>query len=101
MKPRHTSKRAADVTTSEVKPERVPPLPVGRMTLCLRVSDLDKSEKKELWSHLLLHHPEQAASLKVILAEPSVRELIAVFNASVLLDEKYVPASLRAFLVVA
>lgn len=61
----------------------------------LDVGDLNLEEKKVLWDHLKNSHPEYASELKSLLSSQPFLSLIANFAAAPVVEEVYVPKSLR------
>lgn len=68
---------------------------VGSYTPKLSISALLPDQKRTLWEHLKKSHPDKAREISLVMCDPLIIELMCDFGGELLLEEKYVPDSLR------
>ena len=68
---------------------------IAAYTPRISVTRLLPDQKQQLWQHLKTTHPEKAASFASLMKDPQFLELVAHFDAELLLDEEFVPGNLK------
>lgn len=68
---------------------------VRKLERTVAVGSLSRCDREKLGKHLLEQYPEMARELSVLQSDPMVRALRKAFDASLLLNEHYLPEELR------
>lgn len=80
------------------KPNWPEPVLIAEHKPSLNVGSLSPGEKQILWKHLKQHHPRRAKEISELMRDPVVLSLIDTFDASITVEEMYVPKSLSRLL---
>lgn len=68
---------------------------IGSYAPALSIATLLPDQRRLLWRHLKISHPDKAQSISAVMEDAAVLELMEKFGAELLLEEKYVPEQLR------